>query len=301
MPPTLCWMRQSRSRGRQRFSTDQAHQVTADSKTPEPAAAPYSTSRAATDRLLGDLRAGGLQPRAWAQFLRAASSRSLRQATVRPGALIELTALHLALAVVRRKRGARGLPWIGCSWVLSVTHLGLLEQRRRVSLADVLTLTRANLPAVVPDARALVASAAVLTDVLDGPVARSLRTTTPFGRDADTLADAAFWTWFLLRHEPSPVLRALGLSVTSMRVPLVIAVSVARGRMVDLPRPRWLRPVAIVQGVVLAHALAPEVRCAARSAKARPEATGTGGRTWTRGGGDRGQCGVFSGRRRGAR
>ena len=179
---------------------------------------------------------------------------------MRPQALLELAALHVGLAVVRRQRGVDGLAWISCSWALSVTHLGLLEQRRRISLADVLTLTRANLPAVAPEATAFVASAAVLTDVLDGPVARILATTTPFGRDADTLADAAFWSWFLLRHEPNRVVRALGLAVTSMRVPLVVAASVARGRMVDVPRTRWLRPVAVVQGILLARALASRVR-----------------------------------------
>jgi hypothetical protein len=218
---------------------------------------PPSSSRATTDELLADLRERGLRPRAWARFFGHASARSVQQATARPEALAQLTALHVGLAVLNRQRQPDdgGLRWIACSWALAVTHLGMLEQRRRIGLADVLTLVRANLPALTPHDRTFAAAVAVATDLLDGPIARRAGEPTPFGRDADSLADAAFWSWYALRHEPSRLLRILLVGAWAAPVAAVTGFSVARGRMVDPPRPRRLRPVATVQGILLVRAL----------------------------------------------
>lgn len=215
----------------------------------------HSLSRAVTDRLLGDLRDGGFRPVAWGRFVGQASARSLQQATVRPGAVLELTALHAGLALFRLKRWQEGpgLRWIGCSWALAVTHLGLLEHRRRIGLADLLTLARANLPVLAPDNRALTATVAVGTDLLDGRVARRAGTTTPFGRSADPLADAAFWSWYVLRHDSGPLARVMVLGAWGTPVAATTLLSVARGRMVDPPRPRW--PAGMVQGLLLFRAL----------------------------------------------
>jgi phosphatidylglycerophosphate synthase len=166
-----------------------------------------------------------------------------------------VTALHGGFAALRVERGRAGLAWISGSWILAVTHLGLLEDRRELGAADLLTLTRANLPAVAPRAKATVAVTAVATDVLDGPLARWSGTTTPFGRDADSLADAAFWIWFAGRYEPSRLIRCLLWSVEAMPVLAVAGLSIARGRMVQPPRPRWLRPAATLQALLLTRSL----------------------------------------------
>ena len=214
-----------------------------------------SPSRAVTDRLLSDLRRDGLRPGGWARFLTNASVQSCRDAAERPHALLQVTALHAGFAAGRVERGRAGLAWIGFSWALTVAHLGLLEGRGGVGVADLLTLTRANLPAVAPRARAAVAAAAVATDVVDGPLARWSGTTTPFGRDADSLADAVFWTWYASRHEPSRLVRFLIWTAWGMPVVAVTGLSIARGRMVEPPRPRCLRPAATLQAVLLARAL----------------------------------------------
>lgn len=46
--------------------------------------------RAATDRLLRELRGGGWTPRAWIRFCSAALARSAEQARCRPRALLEV-------------------------------------------------------------------------------------------------------------------------------------------------------------------------------------------------------------------
>jgi len=214
-----------------------------------------SASRAVTDSLLSDLRRDRFRPGGWARFLARATAQSLRDAAERPQAVLQLTALHAGFAALRVERGRAGITWIGGSWFLAVTHLGLLDNRRGLGAADLLTLTRANLPAVAPQAKAAVVVTAVATDVLDGPLARWSGTTTPFGRDADSLADAAFWTWFASKYEPSRLIRCLFWSVEAMPVLAVAGVSIARGRMVEPPRPRWLRPAAALQALLLTRTL----------------------------------------------
>jgi hypothetical protein len=65
----------------------------------------------------------------------------------RPRALAELIALRAASYVLAAGRRP-GRRWVATSRGLSVVHLGLLEHRSRLATADVLTLLRANLPAL---------------------------------------------------------------------------------------------------------------------------------------------------------
>jgi phosphatidylglycerophosphate synthase len=213
-------------------------------------------SRAATDALLAELRAGHWSPAAWARFLTLAARRSVHQARAHPRAVAELTALHVAMALWS---GPRGYRWIAVSWALAASHLGLLDTRRSLGVANALTLLRANLPALGGQVRWLPALA-MASDLIDGHLARCTGAETLFGRHADSLADAVFWTWFTVRHEPSRGLRVVALSVWVAPVALVTMASVARGRMVDAPRPTVLRPAAAMQAVIAARALFPVAR-----------------------------------------
>ncbi|MFI5593914.1 CDP-alcohol phosphatidyltransferase family protein [Amycolatopsis sp. NPDC051758] len=212
-------------------------------------------SRAATNALLNELRQGRWRPPAWTRFLVQATRRSVHQARLRPRALGEITALHLGLAALgHRKR----LLWTVTSWALAATHLGLLEQRRSLSLADVVTLTRANVPALTTGWAAPVVVLA--GDVADGRLARGLGTASPFGAAADSLADAAFWTWFALYHEPSRRVRAAALLAWVVPVVAVTTAGFGRGRMVDAPRPVLLRPAAAMQAVLALRAVRRRMR-----------------------------------------
>jgi phosphatidylglycerophosphate synthase len=133
-------------------------------------------------------------------------------------------------------------------------HLGLLESRRSLAAEDLLTLIRANLPAIGGSAH-VTAAAALASDVIDGRLARKRSTHTPFGRDADALADAAFWTWYTLRHVRRRAIRMAALAAFAAPVAAVTAASVARGRMVDAPRPRFSRPAAALQILLTARAI----------------------------------------------
>lgn len=149
--------------------------------------------------------------------------------------------------------GHRNLGWTAASWALAATHLGMLEDRASIGVATAVTLTRANLPTVT-DTRWLPVLA-LATDLADGRLARARRTVTPFGRTADSLADAAFWTWFAFRHEPSRRLRTVALLAWVAPATAVAATSFRRGRMVDPPAPVLLRPAATMQVVLTVRAL----------------------------------------------
>lgn len=210
------------------------------------------SSRAATDRLLGDLRRGGLTPQAWMLFLLAAASRSVEQARSHPAAVVQLSVLHL-LFIARAP--ARGRLWVTISWLMTTSHLGLLEERRTLGWANVITVARANLPAHGARLGAWIPVLCVLSDVADGALARGSQMTTPFGRHADFLSDTAVWTWFTLHHEPSRIARAVTLTSWALPVVVVAGASFARGGMVDWKRSPWWRPCAAVQGVVCFRAL----------------------------------------------
>ncbi|SFQ71450.1 CDP-alcohol phosphatidyltransferase [Amycolatopsis arida] len=216
------------------------------------------SSRAATDALLAGLTAGHWRPRAWARFVLDATLRSLRQARARPRALAEVCALHLAFAAL-----AAGVPgrtprwtapkWTLMSWALAAGHLGLLERRRSLGGADAVTLARANLPTFATGR--WVPALALVSDLADGMLARRLGTESRFGAAADSLADAAFWTWLALRHEPDPRIRAAASLAWPLPVLAVTALGVRRGHMIDPPRPVVLRPAAALQAVLATRAV----------------------------------------------
>ncbi|MFE9259027.1 CDP-alcohol phosphatidyltransferase family protein [Streptomyces sp. NPDC006879] len=204
-------------------------------------------SRAATDALLGTLRdEGGLTPERLRRLLWLAGHRSVRQAATRPRAVLQVSAVHglLAALATRRRPGPR---WVATAWALSLLHLGLLERRRAIAAADVLTLIRGALPATALGASRWSGAVAVTLDVIDGHLARRRCATSPFGAYADSLADAAFWTWMALNYEPNRTLRAVAVGVWCGPVVVVTALAVRRGAMPRGLRPVVLRPAAAMQ------------------------------------------------------
>lgn len=81
----------------------------------------------------------------------------------------------------------------------------------------------------------------------DGRISRATGTETRFGRQADSLADTAVWTWFTIRHEHNRWLRGATFAAWGATVVAVTAFSFAGGAMRDVPRSRWIRPAAAVQ------------------------------------------------------
>jgi hypothetical protein len=215
-----------------------------------------SASRAATNELLAELRTGRWRPRAWGRFIGRAAVLSWTAAQHRPRAVAEIAAVHAALAALSRgKRRTSSGYWVAISWALSTTHLGLLESNRSLGVANIMTLLRANLPAMRPRDGRLCAAAALASDLVDGRLARWRHTATPFGQYADSIADAVFWTWFAFRHETDPRMRLLALGSWTIPAVTVMVTSVAGGRMVDAPRPVVARPAALMQIVLTIRAL----------------------------------------------
>ncbi len=169
---------------------------------------------------------------------------------------MQLSGLHL-LFIARARR--RGRLWVALSWLLTTSHLGLLEERRTLGWANVITVARANLPAYGACLGVWIPVVCVLSDVTDGALARRSQTTTPFGRHADFLSDTAVWTWFTLHHEPSRLVRTLTLTSWALPVAVTAGASFALGRMIDWKRSPWWRPCAAVQAVVCLRALSRHV------------------------------------------
>ncbi|MDQ3424289.1 MAG: CDP-alcohol phosphatidyltransferase family protein [Actinomycetota bacterium] len=217
-------------------------------------AAKPEPSRAATNRLLLDLRAQRWRSTAWAQFVAAATARSVEQATVHRAALAQSTALHCLFLMMGQ--GAR-LRWVATSWTLTALHLGMLENRSHLGAANTLTLVRANLPVTGAPLGRWLGISALTTDFVDGKLARHTGTTTPFGRYADPLADTAFWTWFTFT-DPGRGSRTVQTAVAlTWLAPIlsVTATSIARGQMIEPPRPRWIRPAVTLQILLATRAL----------------------------------------------
>lgn len=204
-------------------------------------------SRAATNELLAQARVSGWSIGAWLRVLGAAAIRSADQARTRPRALLEVTVLHLAFAAIAGQHGWR---WILLTWSLAATHLGLLEDRKSLGLANTLTLMRANLPAVEHVLGLWVPTMALGSDFVDGKLARATRTESSFGQYADFLADTALWTWFSMRHETDKTVKMAALAAWMAPVTVVLSGSVLRGQMIDVPRRWWFRPAATVQVVL---------------------------------------------------
>lgn len=204
-------------------------------------------SRAATDELLAGLRRGRFSGRALGAFLADATLRSLREARKRPIAVAEATAVHAGMAALAHPSGR---VWITTSWLMTVTHLGMLEHRRTMGLPNLLTIARASLPAAAHRLGSAVPVLALLTDFVDGKLARSSGTVTRFGTQGDYLADAALWTWFTLKHEHSRGWQLATFAAWAIPVAGLTVASFAKGGMVDLPRSRWLRPAAAVEVLI---------------------------------------------------
>jgi len=209
-------------------------------------------SRAATEALLGGLRAGGFRPRALGRFLYDATRRSILEAAKRPIALAEATAVH---AAIRALAHPRGRVWIVSSWIMTVTHLGMLEQRRTMGAPNLLTVARAALPAAEHRLGAAVPVLALASDFVDGKLARRTGTVTRFGTQGDYLADAALWTWFTLRYEKSRAWQVATFAAWAIPVGALTVASFARGGMVDLPRSRWIRPAAVMEVLIGARVI----------------------------------------------
>lgn len=210
------------------------------------------TTREASDQLLAVLRDGRWRPRAWVSFLALATMRSVDAGGARPRALVESTVIHLPFLLLSR---GSGRVWVVTSWLMAVTHLGMLGERTTLGVPNVLTLLRGNLPSIDHRMSRALPIISLATDFADGKIARGTGTVTPFGAQADFLADTAFWTWFIAKHEPSRSVKLAAVVAWAVPVVGVTAASVARGRMVDLPRAWWFRPAAIVEVLIGARAI----------------------------------------------
>jgi hypothetical protein len=156
------------------------------------------------DDILAELAARRFSPSAWTTFIGRSLVRSIAQVRERPNAAAEVTALHLLAG----RTGGRG--WASVSWILCITHLGLLGERTTLGWANRLTLLRALLPCVAPDSPGA-SLIALATDLVDGRLAQ-WGDRSAFGAYADPLADGIFWSWYALRWEPSPWLRWVPLA-----------------------------------------------------------------------------------------
>jgi phosphatidylglycerophosphate synthase len=212
------------------------------------------SSRAATNRLLLDLRTRGWRPAGWAQFLAAATARSVEQAVVRRRALGQATALHGLFLIMGK--GSRWR-WVATSWALTALHLGMLEDRSHLGAANTLTLVRANLPVIGPALGPWLGISALTTDFVDGKLARHTGSTTPFGRYADPLADTVFWTWITFTHDGrgSRTVRIAVVLTWLSPILSVTAASFRRGQMVEPPRPRWIRPAVALEILIAIRAI----------------------------------------------
>ncbi|WP_442859138.1 CDP-alcohol phosphatidyltransferase family protein [Arthrobacter sp. CAN_A2] len=92
-----------------------------------------------------------------------------------------------------------------------------------------------------------VPSLALISDFVDGKLARATGTVSSFGQYADFLSDTALWTWFSLRHEPRRTVQLAALTAWLAPVIVVLAGSFMGGRMIEVPRRWWFRPAATVQ------------------------------------------------------
>jgi len=193
-------------------------------------------SRQFVDDALAELAASHWSPSSWLRFIWRCSVRSAEQAAAHPRAVLELTLLHLALI------GGRPRPWPLVAWLLAVTHLGLLGEHRRGALvANHLSLLRANLPSLSASGAPWTAGVALLTDVLDGHLARARNEETAFGAYADPLADLVFWNWYVFRNESNPWIRVAAIIAWPLPAAVITAAYFVRGRTLDYPRPAATR------------------------------------------------------------
>jgi CDP-alcohol phosphatidyltransferase-like enzyme len=194
------------------------------------------------DDILAELASRQFGPSAWMRFFGRSLARSAAQARIRPAAAVEVTAIHLVAA-------AGSVRWALASWLLCITHLGLLGDRRTLGWPDRLTLVRALLPALGPDSR-WTAPLSLATDFLDGRLARR-GGGSAFGAFADPIADGVFWSWYALRWDPSPWLRWVPITLFGGSVAVIAGAYFARGRTIDYPRPMAIRYASGIMQIVL--------------------------------------------------
>lgn len=222
---------------------------------PGPARCPVEAeSRAFTDAALAELQACGWSLGGWVRFAGRIGSRSAEQVLAHPRAAAEISALHALFLALGKGRGRW---WIGTSWTMAVTHLGLLGPRRSIGWPNVISLVRASLPVTGVGLGRWIGLVAVATDKLDGTIARR-EGTTMFGFYADSLADAAFWTWLGTRRDPSRLVLAATVAAWAAPVLGLVVASIAKGEIVESPRPALLRPAAAMQAVLALRALSAE-------------------------------------------
>lgn len=204
-------------------------------------------SRTASNMLLSDLHRSRWSARGATQFLYSSCTRSFHQAAIRPYAVAEVTVLHLLFSAFA---SAKSRSWILCSFVLALTHLGMLGKRRRIGLPNTITLLRANLPAFENKIGPAIPVIALFTDFLDGKLARASDSVTAFGTYADFFSDTAVWTWLTLRKEPRAMVRGIVFAAWIIPIAAVTATSLGRGHIVEIPRSRWFRPSAVVEVII---------------------------------------------------
>lgn len=183
------------------------------------------------------LRSRHFSPAAVTAFLlasghRATDARGARPDLARRARRWELAGLAAwALPAVAgrqpfRRRLGPGLAWWGATCMMLDRHLGMFESEDgrpcNLGAADALTLTRAWLVPVIADGLSPAAlGVAVVTDAVDGPVARA-STPTRAGRDLEGLVDAAVLVAALLsaaRHQrlhPGVIALELGRLATGV-------------------------------------------------------------------------------------
>lgn len=155
-----------------------------------------------TRAALADLRARRYLPLAWAQFIGSSAIRSTADLRRRPDLALESALVVGAGAVpwIALRRGW-ALAWWGTVGAMLLTHVGMLEgpsgeRRDGLGAANHATLARAWLVPAVLLCRerrsfAAAASAAFLTDALDGPLARREDGKTRLGAQMDHAVDVA--------------------------------------------------------------------------------------------------------------
>lgn len=201
-------------------------------------------SRQWLDGELGELRRSAASPRAWVGFIGRSCSRSLDQWHRHPRAARHVVAVHLLLALLTRRA------WPAASFLLCATHLGLLGEQDRLAPADLVSLLRGNLPALLPASRWSGPIAAV-SDAVDGALARRAGGGTAFGAYLDLLADLAFWNWSATRSEPQLAVRLFALGFWSLPAAVITAAYFVTGRTVDYPRLTLVRQLSGgVQGLL---------------------------------------------------
>lgn len=199
-------------------------------------------SRRFVDAVIGDLATERLSLKAWARFLGRSIERSIEQARMHSAVAAEVTALHAVAA-------AGSWRWALWSWLLCITHLGLLGERASLGSANRLTIARGLLPAVAPDSR-WTSILALATDLADGLLARRGEESA-FGGFADPIADGVFWSTFALRWERNHWLRWAPLAVFGVAAGAIAVSYFARGRTIDYPRLIAVRYLSVGMQVAL--------------------------------------------------